>query len=92
MKLPKFYNPFKPHIVQFTDGKFAVRRHCLIGWGYKQKPAFRNNGSLIPIGEDAWWYIFNFAKEQCFVNTYEEAVFILNNFNIPPNKVVKVCT
>jgi hypothetical protein len=31
MKLPKFYNPFKPHIVQFANGKFAVRK-WFFGW------------------------------------------------------------
>ncbi len=31
------YNPFKPHIVQFPDGKFGVRKLGLIvtqGWAY----------------------------------------------------------
>lgn len=36
-----FYNPFKPHIVEFRSGGFAVRRLTLLsGWRFfdSQKP------------------------------------------------------
>ncbi|ASJ79230.1 hypothetical protein P26059A_0078 [Curvibacter phage P26059A] len=29
----RFYNPFKPHIVQFSNDEYAIRRWAL-GWEY----------------------------------------------------------
>jgi hypothetical protein len=83
--LPKFYNPFKPHIVQFADGKFAVRRRCFIGWEYKERVTFKN--------EDVyWWYLTEYAKRHCTVDTYEEAVALRDKVHVKfdPEKVVRV--
>lgn len=34
----KIYNPFKPHIVEFTNGKFAVRKYeFMLGFVYKDR-------------------------------------------------------
>lgn len=85
MKLPKFYNPFKAHIVQFADGKFAVRRLTSIGWEYKEHTTHKDDDSY-------WWYLFEYVEEYCTVCTHEEAVILRDKQIIKPNKVVKVYT
>jgi hypothetical protein len=30
----KFYNPFRAHIVEYSDGSYRVRRLSHIGWEY----------------------------------------------------------
>lgn len=85
MKLPKFYNPFKAHIMQFANGKFAVRRHNIMGWEYKQKNTFST--------EDVyWWNHIEFTEKWCCVDTYDEAINLRDRVHIKvnPTKVVKV--
>lgn len=42
----KLYNPFKPHLVQFKNGKYAVRRYCFpFGWAYRDKT----------FDDKSWW-------------------------------------
>ena len=62
------YNPFKPHIVQFDNNKFAVRKltYFLI-WGYRDNYCHDNY----------WWTTPNNVQRYSSVNTYEEAVDIL---------------
>lgn len=83
MKLPKFYNPFKPHIVQFADGKFAVRRWSIIDWKYKATYYFFGNDVIY------WWNAMEYVKKWCMVDTYEEAAILRDKKRIKPNKVVK---
>ncbi len=83
MKLPKFYNPFKPHIVQFADGKFAVRRWSIFVWEYKERIAFRKDSAY-------WWNAMEYVRKCCCVDTHEEAVILRDKQIIKPNKVVKV--
>jgi len=40
----KIYNPFKPHLVQFTDGSYAYRKFDLVSW------------VLLDRDGGHWWY------------------------------------
>ena len=80
----KFYNPFKPHIVELSDGWFAVRRFTSTGGQYLE--------CRIPY--DYWWSSLAF-KNHFEVPTLERAqelLSIANDRNKPPPKieVVKV--
>jgi len=46
----KFYNPYKPHIAQFKDGKFAVRKLTNSGWGFISH-------DLRDDYDDYWWCV-----------------------------------
>jgi hypothetical protein len=85
MKLPKLYNPFKAHIVELANGKFIVRRITYIGWEYKERTTFKNDDVY-------WWYILDFAKQHCCVDTYEQAVALRDKVHVKydPMKAVKV--
>ena len=34
----KFYNPFKPHLVENQLGEYFIRLHTIFGWKYYYKP------------------------------------------------------
>jgi hypothetical protein len=88
MKLPKFYNPFKAHIVEFANAKFAVRRLALVGfyWEYKENITFSS--------EDVyWWNWIEHTHRWCCVDTYEQAIALRDKVHIKqvkPTKVAKV--
>lgn len=86
MKLPKFYNPFKAHIVQFANGKFAVRRLRFSGWECKEHTTFSS--------EDVyWWGWLEHTHRWCCVDTHEQAAILRDKVHIKkpePTKVVKV--
>lgn len=84
MKLPKIYNPFKAHIVQFANGKFAVRKWKAL-WVYKETETFRNE-------EIFWWNSLENAHKFCTVDTFEQAVALRDKVQIKydPKKVVEV--
>ena len=84
MKLPKFYNPFKAHIVQFANGKFAVRKWVTC-WVYKETNSFRSD-------EIYWWHHLQNIPKFCVVDSFEEAVVLLDKKQdkVNPTKVVKV--
>ena len=86
MKLPKFYNPFKAHVVQFANGKFAVRRRNILAWEYKQHTTFSS--------EDVyWWNFIENTVQWCQVDTYDQAVLLRDKVHIKdpkPTKVAKV--
>jgi hypothetical protein len=84
MKLPKLYNPFKPHIVKFANGKFAVRKWRYL-WVYKETTTFST-------GEIYWWNLLVNAEKFCSVDTFEEATALLEKVHVKynPTKVVKV--
>jgi hypothetical protein len=80
----KLYNPFKPHIVELSNGNFAVRQLGSHGWSYME--------SRRPY--DYWWCSFEF-KHHFEVTTLERAQELLgvaHELNKPPPKlkVVKV--
>lgn len=76
----KFYNPFKAHIVQFDDGKFAVRRWSVLAWEYKE---------YITYGNDAiyWWNAMEYVKKWCMVDTLEQAKALREKCKIEAKKV-----
>jgi hypothetical protein len=85
MKLPKLYNPFKAHIVEFANGKFAVRKWGGV-WKYKEKHTFANDDEI------HWWNFYGNVEKFCTLDTYEEAVALLKkeHVKVDPTKVVKV--
>lgn len=79
----KLYNPFKAHIVQFADGKFAVRRWSVLAWEYKERIVFNNDVAY-------WWNTMEYVRKWCCVDTHEQAAILRDKQFIKPNKVVKV--
>ena len=80
----KLYNPFRPHIVELSNGNFAVRQLKSYGWRYME--------SRRP--HDYWWCSLEF-KHHFEVTTLERAQELLGitrEFNKPPPKlkVIKV--
>lgn len=68
------YNPFKPHKVLFSNGKYGVRRWNL-GWQYLD---FRNVGF--------WWGKEKSYFQDCMVDTVEN---LDNCFFLITEKVLK---
>lgn len=86
MKLPKLYNPFKPHIVELANGKFIVRRRNILAWEYKEN-------HTLPSVDVYWWNFIEDAQRWCCVDTYEQAVALRDRVHIKevePTKVVQV--
>ena len=84
MKLLKFYNPFKAHIVQFANGKFAVRKWNVIAWEYKERAEFNNDS------DEYWWNLLEYANKYCTVGTLQEAIHLREYVKSNPLKAVKV--
>ena len=83
MKLPKLYNPFKPHIIELVNGKFAVRRRNIFAWEYKEH--------LTLSSEDVyWWNSIEDSYKWCCVDTYEQAVALRDKVHIKDLKPTKV--
>jgi hypothetical protein len=72
----KFYNPFKPHIVQYGD-KYFVRKWSLTYWTYKE-----NNLKFIRLHGDPWWRTFKFAQLWCSADSLDEAIKIRNHESV----------
>ena len=72
----KLYNPFKPHIVKFKNGKFAIRQFKML-WGWE----FLDN-NIISIHENYWW-TFNTEIAQYYIefSTLEEVEKRLSSYN-----------
>lgn len=82
----KFYNPFKPHVVQFANGKFAVRKLSILMWEYKEHTTYARNDVY-------WWHSINDSFNWVCVDTYEQAAVLRDKVHVkspPPLKVVKV--
>lgn len=81
----KLFNPFKAHIVQFSNGKYAVRR-WRVAWEYKEHITLSN--------EDVyWWNTMEYVKKWCMVDTLEQAQTLRDKVHVkspPPMKVAKV--
>ena len=80
----KFYNPFKPHIVEHANGKFAVRRRCFWGWEYKDRKNWVSSCSK----DIAWWSLGNI--DHCYVNSYDEAVKVMDSRYTDKHAVVRI--
>lgn len=65
------YNPFRPHIVQFHDGKYAVRCWKLdhFGWGYFDNQRYCR---------DNYWWSARAAYKWAVVDTLERAQELLS--------------
>lgn len=79
MKLPKFYNPFKAHIVQFANDKFAVRKLSGFFWLYKENTTYKSDDIY-------WWYDMSSVIKWCMVDTLEEAKALREKQKINPRK------
>jgi hypothetical protein len=64
----KFYNPFKPHIVQF-ENKYLVRRLNGFFWKYK---ATNTHGNEKP----HWWYMWEHVSKYCTCGSLEQAMVL----------------
>jgi hypothetical protein len=82
MKFPKFYNPFKPHIVSFGD-KYLVRRWYGLCWSYKETFTFRND-------EPLWWCLWECVNKYCVCNSLAQAIALRDKVWIDPMKKPKV--
>ena len=82
MKLPKFYNPFKAHIVELNNAKFAVRRWWF-GWEYKEHTTFSNDNVY-------WWKWIEHTHRWCCVDTHEQAVALRDKVHVKKVKPMKV--
>jgi len=85
--MQKRINPFRPHIVEFGNGKFAVRRLSFPSWKY-----YDNQKSS---KDDYWWNGFSESSRKFFeVDTLEVAQMLLEMVNlrkqVNSSKVVKV--
>jgi hypothetical protein len=59
----KFYNPFKPHIVKFKNGKYGVRALDLLGWAFLD----------VEEDEDFWWRDEDYVVEHAQLNSLKQA-------------------
>jgi hypothetical protein len=48
----KLYNPLRPHIVEFSNGSYAVRQLTVYGWQYYDNQAGKP--------DDYWWNSLEF--------------------------------
>lgn len=68
----KFYNPFKPHIVLSSNGKFAIRELGMLGWVYydNKSPSIYN-----------WdWFDSTSIKKWALFTTIEKAETVLQKY------------
>lgn len=75
----KFYNPFKPHIVQVGVEGYAIRVSSLLFWSYLDKE---------DVDKRYWWNKPLHVKKWCLLDTYEDAAILLENY-IKLRKVIK---
>jgi hypothetical protein len=80
MKLFKFYNPFKPHIVSCGD-KYLVRRLDFFLWSYKETLTFRNE-------EPHWWSMWVYVNKHCMCDSLAQAIAL--RAKVDPNKKPKM--
>ena len=66
-----FYNPFKPHIVEYTNGTFAVRKLTVFGWAYYDNQKVKR--------DDYWWTPFSSedAKQWYLLDSLDMAQTLL---------------
>ncbi len=83
MKLPKFYNPFKAHIVELANAKFVVRRWNIVAWEYKEHTTYQND-------DIHWWHLLEYACKYCMVDSLDQAIALRDKTKSNPLKVVKV--
>lgn len=71
----KFYNPFKPHIVQFGSGKYAVRRlTLLVGYQYIDRDT------------TYWWGTDEYVDRYCVFNTLYDVEYFMYQYITAKNQ------
>jgi hypothetical protein len=82
----KFYHIFKPHIVEFGNGTFAVRKRGWLGfaWVYKDSKGW----SYSSWSEIQWWTEPNLNHSK--VRTFDEAIEVMKMTKFKPNVILKV--
>jgi hypothetical protein len=85
----KVFNPFKPHIVEFASGKFAVRKFKFPFWRYYDNQTSKLNN------KDYWWSdLENNLRHRYEVDTLEMAQILLEmcqlRKTIQSKKILKV--
>ena len=80
----KFYNPFKPHIVEHANGKFAVRKRCFWGWEYKDKKGFVSTYN----NDIAWWRLDSI--KYCYVDSYDAAIKVMDSRYTNEHEVIRI--
>jgi len=78
------YNPFKPHVVEFEDGTFAVRKFSLMHLGFVYRDATKPR-------TEHWWY-FQSHIHNAKMSSYPQALKLYSELLEPvnPNKVKRV--
>lgn len=73
----KFYNVFKPHLVQFKNGKYAIRRFFILGgWEYRDNK----------YSDNIWTTDYNHINNWCFMDSALQAEEILLKITAPKPK------
>ena len=72
----KFYNPFKPHLVQFNNGKYAIRRYRLFSWEYRDRV----------ISDKTWFISYPSVVEWCCFSSRLDAEQLLLEITAPNKK------
>lgn len=85
--MKKVFNPFRPHIVEFENGKFAVRKLKFLWWHYYDNQKHKK--------EDYWWLSFDEDCRRWYqVDTLEMAQTLLEmsqlRKQINSKKIVRV--
>jgi hypothetical protein len=77
-------NLFKPHIVQFSDGKYAIRRLTILGFEFLD--------SFAGADDDWWWNIPKYVQKHCLFSSEGDAFnkMILQMLGTKYPKVIKV--
>ena len=78
----RFYNPFKPHICQFNNGEYSVRRWSFLGWEYLDTDI---TGSYAGY----WWTGVQRALKYCSFTELVNARAHLENYLKPKIAVVR---
>jgi hypothetical protein len=62
------YNPFKPHICQFNNGTYGIRRLSGFLWVYLDKAE-----AVKILNAPFWWYVKEWVLQHCTFDTKESA-------------------
>lgn len=75
------YNPFAPHIVEFSAGGYAVRKLTLLGWRYYDSQRLK---------QDNYWWTGTYYQWYV-VESLEDARALLHRYVAPKVSKVFVC-
>jgi hypothetical protein len=76
------YNPLRPHIVEFANGNFAIRKFVVPwGWMYYDNQRY---------GSDQYWWTFTKHSAWFLIPTLDKAQDILHIMQNSPLNIKKV--